>query len=157
VEKGFGSFNGLEILFLVCIVTGLICLLFRLITQFVRGYMVSVNCMDDRGAPTSDKPRSDSDRGHACLSVAGLSAFLMLFGLVGLALYRQGGANSIATVAGAVAAGLPADYTIGKLFQGASRLQSPGLLPDLATAIGRTATANGRAEGSRKGSLSDHL
>jgi len=136
VEKGYGSFNGLEILFLICIVTGLICLLFRLITQFVRGYMVSVNCMDDRGAPASDKPRSDSYTGHACLSVAGLSAFLMLFGLVGLALYRQGGANPVATVAGALVAGLPADFTVGKLFQGASRLQSSGLLADLAMSPG---------------------
>jgi membrane protein implicated in regulation of membrane protease activity len=69
----------------------------------------------------------------------GLSAFFMMFGLVGLAMYRQSQAGVVFSIIGAVAAGMISVWVIGKLFQGAARLQSSGTLKT-ADAVGSTGT-----------------
>jgi membrane protein implicated in regulation of membrane protease activity len=69
----------------------------------------------------------------------GLSAFFMMFGLVGLALYRQSQVGVIISIIGAVAAGMVSVWVIGKLFQVAARLQSSGTLK-IADAVGSTGT-----------------
>jgi len=52
----------------------------------------------------------------------------MMFGLVGLALYRQSQMRVPLSIAGALVAGMASVWIIGKLFQGAARLQSSGTL-----------------------------
>ena len=86
-----------------------------------------------------DTGHLDSDMGFRLLSMHGLSAFFMMFGLVGLALYRQSQAEVIISIIGAVAAGMVSVWAIGKLFQGAARLQSSGTLKT-ADAVGSTGT-----------------
>lgn len=133
--KAFADFNGLEIFFLACAVIGGIFVCFKLVSQF----MGSDADTDLGGEIDIEGTHIDSDLGFRLLSMHGLSAFFMMFGLVGLALYRQNQAGVMIAMAGAVAAGLLAVWAIGKLFQGASRLQSSGTLKT-ADAVGSTGT-----------------
>jgi hypothetical protein len=76
----------------------------------------------------------DSDFSFKLLSMQGLTAFFMMFGLVGLAILRTR-APIILSVFGGVAAGLFAVWIISILFAQMKRLQSEGTL-DLQNAVG---------------------
>ncbi|MFH2092614.1 MAG: hypothetical protein ABIJ31_09645 [Pseudomonadota bacterium] len=86
-----------------------------------------------------DSSHADSDVGFRLLSLQGLSAFFMMFGLVGLALYRQSQVGTLIAILGAVVAGMVSVWVIGKLFQGAVSLQSSGTLKT-ADAVGSSGT-----------------
>ncbi len=135
--KAFSDFNGLEVFFLACAVIGGFFVLMKLIMQFVGGDTDST--VDVHGDIGVDAHHVDSDVGFRLLSMHGISAFFMMFGLVGLALYRQSQVGVFISMIGAVAAGLAAVWVIGKLFQGASRLQSSGTLKT-SDAVGSTGT-----------------
>ena len=137
MAKLFSDFNGLELFFLICAIIGGFFVLMKLALQLVGG---------DTDADASvendidiDPEHVDSDVGFRLLSMHGLSAFFMMFGLVGLALYRQSQVGVIISNVGAVAAGMFTVWIIGKLFQGAARLQSSGTLKT-ADAVGSTGT-----------------
>jgi len=137
VVKAFSDFNGLEIFFLACAVIGGFFVLMKLILQFVGGDTDST--VDMHGDTGIDAHHADSDVGFRLLSMHGISAFFMMFGLVGLALYRQSQVGVIISIVGAMAAGLASVWVIGKIFQGASRLQSSGTLKT-SDAVGSTGT-----------------
>ncbi len=131
-----GSFDSLEKFFLVCAVSGGFFIIIRIMLQFVG----SSSDMDMPGGHDAmDVHHADSDLGFKFLSVHGLSTFLMMFGLIGLALYRQSGVGPILCVPGAAAAGVIAVWIVGKLFQGAAGLQSSGTL-DNRDSVGATGT-----------------
>ena len=135
--KAFSDFNGLEIFFLLCAIIGGFFVVVKLVLQFIGGDAgtdVSLDSDIDIGTE-----HVDSDVGFRLLSLHGLSAFFMMFGLVGLALYRQSHMGLIISNFGAVAAGMVSVWVIGKLFQGASRLQSSGTLKT-EDAVGCTGT-----------------
>ena len=135
--KAFADFNGLEMFFLACASVGGFFVLFKLVLQFVGGDTHSdVDVHSDIGIDTD---HVDSDIGFRLLSMHGFSAFFMMFGLVGLALYRQSQVGTIVSIVGAVAAGMVSVWVIGKLFQGAARLQSSGTL-NTVDAVGSTGT-----------------
>lgn len=118
------DFNGMEIFFLVCAVVGGFFVVVKMILQLAGG---------ETGADVDhdisiDAHHSDSDVGFKLLSLHGLTSFLMMFGLVGLALYRQSRAGLLISLAGATFAGLGTVWVIGKLFQLAGRMQSSGTL-----------------------------
>jgi len=137
VVKAFSNFNGLEMFFLACAIIGGFFVFVKLIMQFVGGDAhTGVGVDGDIGMDTE---HVDSDVGFRLLSMHGLSAFFMMFGLVGLALYRQSQVGVIIAIIGAVAAGTASVWVIGKLFQGAVRLQSSGTLKT-ADAVGCTGT-----------------
>ncbi|MBU3947438.1 MAG: hypothetical protein KJ882_03940 [Proteobacteria bacterium] len=122
----FSGFNGLELFFLVCAIIGGFFVFFKLIMQFIGG-----DTHADAGAGSDfdiDSEHADSDIGFRIISLQGLSAFFMMFGLVGLALHRQSQVGVIISIVGAVAAGLGSVWVIGKLFKGAASLQSSGTL-----------------------------
>lgn len=124
--KAFSDFNGLEMFFLICAIIGGFFVLMKLILQFVGG-----DTHTDVGVDTDigiDTEHADSDVGFRLLSLHGLSAFFMMFGLVGLALYRQSQVGVIISIVGAVVAGMISVWIIGKLFQGAVNMQSSGTL-----------------------------
>jgi membrane protein implicated in regulation of membrane protease activity len=133
----FADYNGIEVFFLVCAVIGGFFVVVKMILQFIGGdaeaEFVTDLDIDAGGGHT------DSDVGFKILSLHSLSAFLMMFGLVGLALYRQNRAGFATALVGGSLAGLAAVWLIGKLFQGASRLQSSGTLQTSA-ALGCTGT-----------------
>lgn len=132
----FSGFDGFEIFFLICAVVGGFFVLFRFILQFAG---VGVD-LDPDGPPTFDAQHADSDVGFKLLSLQGLSAFLLMFGLVGLALYRQSGVGFFLSIAGGSAAGLAAVWVVGKLFAFSARLQSSGSLDSVLAAPGCTGT-----------------
>ncbi|MHB8808570.1 MAG: NfeD family protein [Desulfobulbaceae bacterium] len=139
MENAFSDYNSLEIFFVICAVTGGFFVLVKLFLQFV-GVGMATDSGGDVDTPFSaDGHHADSDVGFKFLSLHGLSSFFMMFGLIGLALYRQSKAGMFLSLAGAVVAGLFAVWAIGKLFQMAIGLQSSGTLTT-ADAVGSTGT-----------------
>ena len=70
------------------------------------------------------------------LSLNSITGFFMMFGWVGLACYKQFGLSSgISTLVGFVAGALCV-VLIAKVFQGASKLESPGAVFDVEKLIG---------------------
>jgi len=138
VVKAFSNFNGLEKFFLACAIIGGFFVFLKLVLQFIGG-----DTHTDGGGVHSDikmdAQHVDSDVSFRLLSLHGLSAFFMMFGLVGLAFYRQSQVGVIIAIIGAVVAGMISVWVIGKLFQGAARLQSSGTLKT-ADAVGSTGT-----------------
>lgn len=133
--EAFSDFNGLETFFLICAVIGGFFVFIKLMLQFIGGD-TDVDFDTDGGV---DMHHADSDAGFRLLSMHGLSAFFMMFGLVGLALYRESQAGVVLSIAGAVIAGLIAVWVIGKLFQVGINLQSSGTL-QTEHAVGSTGT-----------------
>lgn len=81
----------------------------------------------------------DADAGFRILSLQGLSAFLMMFGLVGLALVRESRVGPALSAGLAALAGFASMWLIGRVFALMSKLQSSGTL-DLKNAIGQQGT-----------------
>ena len=81
----------------------------------------------------------DSDSAFKALSLQGLTAFFLMFGLVGLALSRDSLAPTAVCLAGALAAGAGSMWFMGRIFAWAASLQSSGTLK-IENALG----ANGR-------------
>lgn len=116
---GAESFSGLELVFLGFAITGGVIVLVKLVIQFI------VGSDSDIGTDSIDHP-SDSDLGFKMLSLQGIGAFFLMFGLVGLAMYRESQAGVIFSVLMAFAAGLFSVWMIAKLFRIANKLQSDG-------------------------------
>jgi membrane protein implicated in regulation of membrane protease activity len=123
----FAQLNGLELFFVVCAVIGGVFVLIRLVSQFL-GTDHSLDGGIDVDGPGLDAHHTDSDIGFRILSVHGLTSFMMMFGLVGLALHRQSGMGTFVSMGGAVAAGLACVWIIGKLFALVVKLQSSGTI-----------------------------
>lgn len=131
----FSNLAGLEVFFLFCAAVGGFFVLVRLVMQFMG--------VDHDTDPTIDAPvdvdldaqHVDSDLGFKFLSLHGLTAFFMMFGLVGFALFRQSNMGHLLSIVGAMAAGFASVWVIGKLFAAVGRLQSSGTVP-LKNAIG---------------------
>lgn len=149
------DFNGLETFFLACAVIGGFFVLVKLVLQFIGG-----DGVDDGGINAGmegSADHGDSDVGFRVLSLHGLSSFFMMFGLVGLALYRQSQSGVVVSTLGAVVAGSASVWLIGKLFKGAAQLQSSGTLKT-ENAVGCTGTVylNIPAAGTGRVSLNFH-
>ena len=121
----FSQFNGVEIFFLICAVTGSVFVFSRLVMQFMGlGHDGDADFSAD--SHNIDGHHADSDIGFKLISLHGLTSFLMMFGLVGLALFKQTGAGILISITGAVIAGLASVWVIKKLFSGFTKLQSSG-------------------------------
>jgi len=123
----FSQYNGVEIFFLICAVIGGFFVIAKLIMQFM-GMDHDVDTDLDVGGHDIDAHHSDSDIGFQVLSLHGITSFLMMFGLVGLALYRQSQLGTFISMAGGTAAGIFSVWIIGKLFLLATRLKSSGTI-----------------------------
>lgn len=134
----FSQFNGVEIFFIICAVIGSLFVIFRIIMQFIG---VTHDTDADFGADSHDIDghHSDSDIGFKLLSLHGLSSFFMMFGLVGLALFRQSKMGIFISTAGAVLAGLASVWMIKKLFSAFHKLQSSGTI-NIDNAVGAHGT-----------------
>jgi membrane-bound ClpP family serine protease len=123
------EFDGTEIFFLICASVGGFFVVVKMFFQFLGGD--SDTHIDTDMQIDSGSGHVDSDIGFKLLSLHGLSSFLLMFGLVGLALYHESRFGVAIAVAGGVAAGLAAVWVIGKLFKIAVGLQSSGTLPTM--------------------------
>lgn len=90
---------------------------------------------DSASAAAADS-RSDTDAGTRLLSIQGVAAFLMMFGLVGLATTREAGLAPPVSVSIALVAGVAGMWIVAKVFGAMMGLQSSGTL-DLAHAVGQ--------------------
>jgi membrane protein implicated in regulation of membrane protease activity len=138
------DYNALEKFFFACATVGGIFFFVRLVIQFMgidHGVDSGVDSGADSGADSGGdighdfEHHADSDTGFRILTLQGMTSFFMMFGLVGLALYRQSRMGSLISVIGAGAAGLATVWVIDRLFKGARKLQSSGTL-DNESAIG---------------------
>lgn len=115
----------LDTLFLFCAIVGGGILALRIVVMLF-------------GAGGHDAMHDDGtgDAGTRLLSIQGISAFLVMFGLVGLALLRESNAPGAAALTLALLAGAFAMWAIAQAFRAMARLQSSGNL-DLRHAIGK--------------------
>ena len=128
----FESLSPMELFYAVCALVGGLLFLVRLIMMFIGG-------VDDGDGTDVDDAHADADASFKILSLQGLTAFFMMFGLVALALFRQSGTSHGLALAGGVAAGCATVWVIGRIFLGMKRLQSDGTL-QMDNAIGKTGT-----------------
>lgn len=93
---------------------------------FVLRMLLTLLGMD--GGDGSDASLGDADVSFKFLSIHGLSAFFMMFGLVAFTMSWQHQSSPVAAVAAGTAAGAFTTWVIGKLFVMMKRLQSDGTL-----------------------------
>ncbi len=132
MSNDISGMNGVEIFFLICAVVGGFFVVLKLVLQMVGSDA-------DIDSDIDGDIHVDSDVGFKLLSVYGLTSFLMMFGLIGLALYRQSHAGFLVSLVGGTAAGFAAFWVIGRLFSLVGRLKSSGTL-DTASAVGSGGT-----------------
>lgn len=126
----------LENLFLLCAIAGGGVLVLRLVLMLLGiGDDHSFGAETDAGG----LEHSDHDVGTRLLSIQGVSAFLMMFGLVGMALTRESHAPVPLALLGALVAGVASMWVVARLYAMMARLQSSGTL-DLASAVGQEGT-----------------
>lgn len=84
-----------------------------------------------------DVGHAAADASFKVLSLQGITAFVMMFGLVGWAMRADSKAGPMLSLAAAFAAGVASTWIIGKLFTTFHRLQSKGTL-NMKGALGAT-------------------
>ncbi|MBK8481791.1 MAG: hypothetical protein IPL40_11525 [Proteobacteria bacterium] len=142
----FAALPTIEKVFLLFAIAGGALFAVRLVLAFVTGGGLS----DGDGADLDHADLAgEGEAAHAhdgtadlafkLLSFQGMTAFFMMFGLVGLALSRAHAIPAVGAVGGGLAAGLLAVWLIGALFALFNRLQSSGTLK-LHNAIGAEGT-----------------
>ena len=155
----FDTLNGLEKFFVTCAIIGGILFVFRLIMQFTGADADTDADVGDIDVD-SDVAGSDTDISFRVLSFQGLTAFFMMFGLVGFALMHQSGWQAPGSILGATGAGFGTCWLMKLLFEKASKLQSSGNI-NLENAIGQEGTVylNIPADGTGKAQVAvqDHL
>ncbi len=153
------QFGGMEKLFVGCAIVGGVLFVVRLILQFVgadhgighdvgggvdfhadlgggAGHDLSGPAHDGSGpVPDPGIHSGESYLSFKILSFQGLTAFFMMFGLVGMAMMRQTGQGALLSLSAATAAGLATVWVIGLIFREAGTLQCCGNI-DLRNAIG---------------------
>jgi hypothetical protein len=97
-----------------------------------------VGMADLHDAHAMDAAHSNTDVSFKFISLQGLTAFFMMFGLAGLALSKSGQPDFV-TVLGGIIAGAFTVWVISRIFIGAQRLQSEGTL-NMQNAIGLSGT-----------------
>ncbi len=120
----FDALEGVRLLFATCAIVGALLLSFRMVALFAGVHDIGIG-------HDVDAAHADSDAAFKILTLQSLSAFLTIFGLVGLALYPRLGTD-LAGAAGAIAgggiAGFIAMQATARLFAAMLRLQSSGSL-----------------------------
>ena len=106
----FSQYSGVETLFFICAVFGGFFVLIKFAMMFMGMDSDMGHDFDSGGS------HMDSDIGFHVLSLQGISSFLMMFGLVGLAMHRQSHFGVFMSFVGAVSAGAFSVWVIGRLF-----------------------------------------
>lgn len=91
--------------------------------------------VDDVDADGADGDAGSSDHAFRILSLQGISGFLLLFGLVGMGVYRVEGSGPLWATAAGIAAGCAMVWILGKLMISLKGLQSSGTI-NMSSAIG---------------------
>jgi hypothetical protein len=135
----------MDTLLLVCVAVGGTLLLLQLLAS-----LVGLEHADhDSGAVSVSDIHHDNNGFFGILTVRALTSALLFFGLGGLTAGSYG-ANPMATIAAAVAAGLAALFSVGWLMSQLNRLRADGTVR-IENAIGRSGTVYLRIPGERSG------
>lgn len=111
--------TGIELAFVTCAAIGGALFLLRFILQlFGLHHDVAMDIQ------SGDLDLANSDIGFKALSFQGITAFLMMFGLVGFALHRSEHAGAGLSLAGGTVAGLAAAWLMAMMFRWMAKLQS---------------------------------
>ena len=132
----------MELVYVVCAALGGVLFLVRLVFLFVGG--------EDAGEVGVDAA-TDSDVSFSMLSLQSMSALFLMFGLIGLAVHKGGGAPYFSIPAG-LAAGVGAVWIIGKILASLMQLQSSGTL-EMQNALGQEGTVYLRIRGEGTGKV----
>lgn len=136
MKEVFVNLSGLETVFLACALAGSLLFAIRLVLQFLGG---GGEVHTEISTDHTDTDYSDSDVSFKLLTIQGLTAFFMMFGMVGFALLRGSKTNEGLAVAAALAAGLATVWLIGKIFDLIKGLQSSGTIENK-NAVGEKGT-----------------
>lgn len=136
MTETLSDFNGVEIFYSICAGVGGFFVLVRLGFQFFGG---DADVFDGDVEVDIETDHTNTDVGFKVLSLHAISAFFMMFGLVGLALYRQNQSGFTASLIGGVLAGFVSVWVIGKLFKIAGTFESSGTRTN-SNAVGRSGT-----------------
>lgn len=148
-------FSGLELFFIICAVIGGGLFIVRFVIQFFAGSGIDTDT--DIQVGNADVDHVDADVSFKLLTLQGLTAFFMMFGLVGFAMLRESHASGGVALASALAAGIGTVWLIGKIFSSVKKLQSSGTM-DNAGAVGEQGTVylTIRAQGTGKVQVTMH-
>ncbi len=138
----FGALSILQKTFAICAGVGGLLFAVRLVLMFVGGdaHDGGADVEVDAGDGSVDHhDGADSDIAFKLLSFQGLTAFFMMFGLVGLAMSLDSGYGPLQSVSVALAAGLGTTWLLGKLFDAFNKVQHSGTI-NLRRAIGEEGT-----------------
>ena len=127
MDSFFSQYSAVETFFFICAVVGGFFVLMKFAMMFM-GFDHDISHDFDSGGHGVDIHHADSDTGFHALSLHGISSFLMMFGLVGLAMYRQSSFGMVVSLGGAVGSGVASVWVIGKLFFMFSKLKSSGTI-----------------------------
>jgi membrane protein implicated in regulation of membrane protease activity len=127
----WNSLSGMEKFYAGCTLFGGVLFAVRMIMMFAG--------MGDGDLADVDSDIMDTDSSFQLLSLQGLLAFFMMFGLVALAMSRQSGLSHGWALLGGAAAGGITVWLISRVFLGMKRLQSDGTL-DMHNAVGQEGT-----------------
>jgi membrane protein implicated in regulation of membrane protease activity len=125
------SLSGLEKVFFVCAAVSAFLFVIRMGLMILGG--------DDSGEVDLDADFDDMGHGFQLLTIHGLNAFSLMFGLVGLALSRQSGASAGWSIIGGLVAGMLTMAVFAKLMEMMLNLQSSGTV-NVRNAVGRDGT-----------------
>jgi membrane protein implicated in regulation of membrane protease activity len=124
----FYHYSAIEIFFVICAVVGGFFVIVKFIMQFI-GMDSDASHDLNLDSHNIDTHHADSDVGFHVLSLHGITSFLMMFGLVGLAMYRQSSMGIVMSLIGAVIAGSGSVWIISKIFMLATKMKSSGTIP----------------------------
>ena len=127
----------LDALFSWSAVVGGALFLVQLVFSFLGGTADVDVDVDVHAHAPGDVGHASADLSFKVLSLQGITAFVMMFGLVGLAERRESGWAPLPSLVGALVAGAASVWVIAKLFELFSRMQSDGTL-DMSKAVGAT-------------------
>jgi membrane protein implicated in regulation of membrane protease activity len=154
--NGAGSeFSGLEMFFIICAVIGGGLFIVRFVIQFFGGSDTAADT--DLEVGHADVDHVDADVSFKLLTLQGMTAFFMMFGLVGFAMLRESHASGAVALASALAAGIGTVWLIGRIFSSVKKLQCSGTMANEG-AIGEQGTVylTIRAKGTGKVQVTMH-
>lgn len=117
-----GDFNSLELVYALCIALGAFVLLTRIVLQLFGGGDADVDLDID-----ADLDIGDADGSFRLFSLQGLSGFLLMFGLAGLA-FSQAGFHSLLSLTAGSVAGTAMMVVLASLVRLMYKMQSSGSL-----------------------------
>lgn len=134
MAEWFGDMSGLERTFTVCAIIGAVLFTLRVILQIFGGDTdADVGDVGDVGDLAD---AGDSDASFRFFSVQGITAFLLIFGLAGLALLKESGVPPLWSIVGAIVAGALTMWVVALIFVFMQRMQSSGNVK-MANAVGQ--------------------